>query len=189
MAEYTFRSYTKRKNNDTFNGIKGLASDKTNLAFRTLVQTGGKDVKEQSDDKQSKPNNEKVMKELGLKKTQSKQVKSKEEVTKSYLGPFNKAMKRLLENENDVEKAKLRKEQCAAVFTLGFNKITRFGSGKLDDLRQDVKVEITNSYEGKVAPYLWLRKQQVQVEVASKKRKADSPPDDDGLQPAHKRPS
>jgi len=37
-------------------------------AFRTIVQTGGKDVKEESDDKQSKPNNEKVMKELGLKK-------------------------------------------------------------------------------------------------------------------------
>ena len=92
------------------------------------------------------------MKELGLKKAQSKQVKSKEEVTNSYLGPFNEAMKRLVENENDVEKAKLRKEQCAAVFTLGFNKITRFGSGKLDDLRQDVKVEITNSYEGKIVP-------------------------------------
>ena len=52
-----------------------------NFAFRTIVQTGGKDVKEESDDKQSKPNNQKVMKELGLKKAQSKQVKSKEEVT------------------------------------------------------------------------------------------------------------
>ena len=189
MAEYTFRSYTKRKNNDTFNGVKELASDKTNLAFRTIVQTGGKDVKEETDEKQSKQNNQKVMKELGLKKAQSKQVKSKEEVTKSYLGPFNEAMKRLLENENDVEKAKLGKEQCAAVLTLGFNSFTRFGSRKLDHLRADVTVEIAKNYDGKVVPYFWLRQQQMQVEVASKKRKADSPPVDDRSQPAHKRSS
>ena len=41
MAEYTFRSYTKRKNRDTFNGVKELASDKTNLVFRTLCRQVG----------------------------------------------------------------------------------------------------------------------------------------------------
>ena len=83
VAEFTFRAYTKRKNNDTFNGIKELASDKSNLAFRTIVQTGGRDVKDESDSKPSKPNNHKVMKELGLQKAQTKTVKSKEEVSTS----------------------------------------------------------------------------------------------------------
>ena len=83
VAEFTFRAYTKRKNNDTFNGIKELASDKSNLAFRTIVQTGGRDVKDESDSKPSKPNNHKVMKELGLQKAQTKTIKSKEEVSTS----------------------------------------------------------------------------------------------------------
>ena len=72
-------------------------------------------------------------------------------------------MKRMLENDNDVEKAKLGKEQCAAVLTLGFNKFTRFGSKKLADLRDDVKGEIVKPYEGKVVPYFWLRQQQMQT--------------------------
>ena len=91
-------------------------------------------------------------------------------MTKSYLGPFNEAMKRLLENDNDVEKANLAKEQFVVVLTLGFNSFTRFGSKKLDDLRGYVKVEIAKNYEGRVVPYFWLRQQQKQVEVASKKR-------------------
>ena len=33
MAEYAFRSYTKQRNNNEFNKIKALASDKTNLSF------------------------------------------------------------------------------------------------------------------------------------------------------------
>jgi len=68
VAKYTLRAYTKRKNNDNFNGVKEMASDKTSLAFLTIVQTGRKDVKDKSDSKQSKPNNHKVMKELGLQK-------------------------------------------------------------------------------------------------------------------------
>ena len=95
-------------------------------------------------------------------------------------------MKRLLENENDVEKAKLGKEQCAAMLILGFNSFTRFGSRQLDGLRADVTVEIAKNYDGKVVPYFWLRQQQMQVKVASKKQKADSPPVDDRSQPAHK---
>ena len=67
------------------------------------------------------------------------------------------------ENDNDVEKAKLGKEQSAAVLTLGFNKFTRFGSKKLADLRDDVKGEIAKPYEGKVVPYFWLRQQQMQT--------------------------
>lgn len=41
-AEYACRAYTKRRNNGEFNGMKQLASDNTNLAFRTQVQTGCK---------------------------------------------------------------------------------------------------------------------------------------------------
>ena len=56
-------------------------------------------------------------------------------------------------------------------------------------------VEITKNYDGRVMPYFWLRQQQMQVEVTSKKRKADSPPVDniersmvkDRTQPVHKR--
>lgn len=40
IAEFTFRAYTKRNHNDKYNPIKTMASDKTNLAFRTEVQTG-----------------------------------------------------------------------------------------------------------------------------------------------------
>ena len=46
IAEYTFYAYTKQTNNSEFNKIKELAGDKTNLAFRTVVQTGGKDSME-----------------------------------------------------------------------------------------------------------------------------------------------
>ena len=120
-------------------------------------------MKDESDSKQCKPTHHKVMKELGLQKAQTKTVKSKVEVSTSYHGPFNEAMKRMLENDNDVEKAKLGKEQCAAVLTLGFNKFTRFGSKKLVDLRDDVKGEIAKYYEGKVVPYFWLRQQQMQT--------------------------
>ena len=52
-----------------------------------------------------------------------------------------------------MEKAKLGKEQCAAVLTLGFNKFTRFRSKKLADLCDEVKGEIAKPYEGKVVPY------------------------------------
>jgi len=76
---------------------------------------------------------------------------------------FNEAMKRMLENDNDVEKAKLGNEQCAAMLTLGFNKFTRFGSKKLADLHDDVKGEIDKSYEGKVVPCFWLRQHQMQT--------------------------
>ena len=144
-----------------------LERDKTNLAFRTIVQTGGKDVKDQSDSKQSKPNNHKVMKELGMKKAQTKTVKSKEGVTESYNGPFNEAVKRVLEDDDDVEKAKLGKEQCTAMLTLGFNKFMRFGSKKLADLRDDVKGEIAKTYEEEVVPYFLLRQQQMQTDESS----------------------
>ena len=40
IAEFTFWAYTRVRNNEVFNKIKALASDKTNVAFRTAVQTG-----------------------------------------------------------------------------------------------------------------------------------------------------
>jgi len=108
-------------------------------------------------------------------------------VTKSYLGPFNEAMKRLLENDNDVEKANLAKEQFVVVLTLGFNSFTRFGSKKLDDLRGDVKVEIAKHYEGGGCA-IFLAKATAEAS-RSCQQKADSPPVDGDSQPAHKRPS
>ena len=67
-------------------------------------------------------------------------------------------MKHMLENDNDVEKAKLGKEQYAPLLTLG-----RFESKKLADLRDDVKGEIAKPYEGKVVPYFWLKQHQMQA--------------------------
>ena len=107
-------------------------------------------MKDESDNKQCKPNHHKVMKELGLQKAQTKTIKSKEEVSTSYHGPFNEAMKRMLENDNDVEKAKLGKEQCAAMLTLGFNKFTRFGSKKLADLVMISKGRLPNLMKGRL---------------------------------------
>ena len=40
IAEFAFRTYTKEKNDETFNGVKKMASDVTNVTFRTQVQTG-----------------------------------------------------------------------------------------------------------------------------------------------------
>ena len=68
IAEYAFCAYTKQQNNDEFNKFKALASDKTNLAFRTVVQRGGKDGTEDLEsDKEETVSNAHVMAELGLK--------------------------------------------------------------------------------------------------------------------------
>ena len=68
IAEYAFRAYTKQRNNDEFNKVKALASDKTNLAFGTIVQTGGKDGTEDLESvKEKTVSNSQVMSELGLK--------------------------------------------------------------------------------------------------------------------------
>ncbi len=42
MAKYAFRAYTKQKNNAEFNKVKELASDATNLSFRTVIHTRGR---------------------------------------------------------------------------------------------------------------------------------------------------
>ena len=85
MAEYAFRSYTKQQNNNEFNKIKALASDKTNLAFRAAVQTGGMDVKGKLDTKVVKTKtNARLMSQLGLQAKASRKRKTKEEIISGY---------------------------------------------------------------------------------------------------------
>ena len=125
MAEYAFRAYTKQRNNDEFNKVKALASDKTNLAFRTVVQTGGKDGTEDLEsDKKKTVSNSHVMAELGLKMKAPRKRKTREEIMKGA---------------NDT--SRLTKTYCAAVLTLGFACKTATGS-KLGELQRDLKEEI-----------------------------------------------
>ena len=67
-AEYAFRAYTKQRNNDKCNKIKALLSDKTNLALQRVIQTGGKDGKEDLVKSQEDPQiDAQLMKSFGLK--------------------------------------------------------------------------------------------------------------------------
>ena len=67
-AEYAFRAYTREENNRRFNGIKALASDNTNIAFRTQVQSGCIGLKTESECPSNKPtaNFDHIRRELGM---------------------------------------------------------------------------------------------------------------------------
>ena len=47
IAKYAFRAYTRAENNKQFNGVRALASGKTNIAFRTQVQSGCIGIKDE----------------------------------------------------------------------------------------------------------------------------------------------
>ena len=110
MAEYTFCAYTKHRNNCEFNKTKELASDKTNLAFCTVVQTGGKDVTEYLCLKETKlMNNAQLSTELGFKIKTTRKRKAKEEIIGGYEKPYKEALDKLLYFANYPVLAKLSK--------------------------------------------------------------------------------
>ena len=74
------------------------------------------------------------MKELGMKATKKRVVKSKDQVNREYVTPFQEAVKKLHNNGNNLDKAKLTKDQCGAILTLGFGTFTKVGAKKVSDL-------------------------------------------------------
>ena len=67
IAEHAFCACTKVKHNEKFNCVKTLASDQTNIAFRTQIQTGCNVQKGKSNASTNKPNFNHIRKELGMK--------------------------------------------------------------------------------------------------------------------------
>ena len=121
IAEFSFRAYTKFKNNTEFNKIKALASDQTNVAFRTQVQTGG--IKGEAEAKSDSSNQPAVSKTtlsntLGVKAAKSKSKKrTQAEIIEDYKNNhYQTALNILRENQTDVTKLK-NTTQIAAVMT------------------------------------------------------------------------
>ena len=73
-------------------------------------------------------------------------TKSQADVARDYHAHFKEAVDQLFKKNNDPDEARLSRDQCAAVLTLGFNKFTRVGSNKCDHLRKRVKEEIVKGY-------------------------------------------
>lgn len=177
------RSYTKQKNNREFNKIKELASDATNLAFRTVIQMGGKDGREETNAKQTHASNKELMKSLGMKPKAER--RTKQQITADMQAPFVDAIDKLYRNDCDPTQAKLSKPECCAVLTLGFNTYTSQSSKKVDALRKDVAAAIAKDYSEatKKPDYLAkmeARKKKGATEEAAapkKKRKAKAPSD------------
>jgi hypothetical protein len=158
IAEYSFRAYTKQINNEDFNKIKTLASDKTNLAFRIQVQVGGhdgvKDTKKLSPTNAiiSEQANTNIASELGVKLSGTVR-KSKEQKIKEYKAPYDSAiakLKKQLEIDKrkdpnatiDPEKTNLSRKECAAVLTLGFGKYTSETASKVNEMRKAVQAKL-----------------------------------------------
>ena len=67
IAEYAFRAYTRAENNKQVNGVKALASDKTNIAFRTQIQSGCIGVKDELAEEKKTSDFDHIRQELGMK--------------------------------------------------------------------------------------------------------------------------
>ena len=150
IALFAFRAYTKQRNNSEFNKPKALASDTTNLAFRTQVQTGNHGASSNDSNKSKTVTTSQMLNGLGVKGGAKSTTtrRSKAQIIESYKGePYNTAMSKLLDNKDpatdkyNAVSAKLEKIHCAAVLTLGFNSYTGTGPG-LGILRDNVNTEI-----------------------------------------------
>jgi hypothetical protein len=170
IAEYAFRAYTKQRNNAEFNKIKAMASDKTNLSFRTIVQTTGKDGREESSAKQ-KASSAELAKAIGIKGTGTKRKRAtKEEKREEYKEHYEIALDKLKKTDPyDPTKAKLTIIQCAAVISLGFGTYTTTGGKKSKAIREAVKAEIDKNESNK--PF-WKDIK----EDSSKRQKITNPP-------------
>ena len=190
IAEYAFRAYTKQKNNHDFNKVKALASDKTNLCFRTIIQTGGKDGKEELDDANSKPNNNQVLQSLGMKEPSKPRAKTKspDDVKKELEAPFADALDKLIKHDGKPDKlTKLSKKDCAAILTLGFGVFTRPTTNeKVGDLRNSVGKKMKETFAPNKKPRFWtdLEKRKASGGSGSKKRKRTETDESQGPPPA-----
>lgn len=164
VSEYAFRAYTKRINNEDFNKIKTLASDKTNLAFRIEVQVGGCNEKKESKAESTSTSEPRsnlskaIISELNV-KTRGKN-KTKDQKTEEYQVPYNNAIKKLKKAQELKKKetpnatlnpisAKLTKRECAAVLTIGFATFTNENSTtKVDTMRRDLLAKISEGVSG-----------------------------------------
>ena len=109
MTNYTFRTYTKQRNNTEFNKIKELASNTTHLVFCTVVQTGENDGPKDLYSKETKPlNNAQLSKELGLKTKVVKKRKMKGEIIFTCEKSYKEALMKLIHFENDPTLEELR---------------------------------------------------------------------------------
>jgi len=176
IAEYAFRAYTKQKNNDKFNKIKALASDKTNLAFRTQVQTGGKDGTEELTSKDTTTattttNNQELAQQLGMKNTTAKRKRTSKEVEnkrrEEYKTHYEKALGKFEKHTtNNPRVAKLTIKECAAVLTIGFDNYINWQAQLKENILNKVQKEIDKKDSSK--PF-WTSRQQ------SKKQRVDEP--------------
>ena len=133
-----------------------MVSDKKNLVYCTIIQTGSKEEKDVSNSEHTKSNNNQDIKYLGMKKAQSRTVINKDGLTEGYCVPFINTMECLMKNNNDVEGAKLSLEQCASVLTLGFHLFVRFGLKKTRELCAAVRRDITKDYVRKAIRHFWV---------------------------------
>jgi len=177
IAEYAFRAYTKQKNNDKFNKIKALASDKTNLAFRTQVQTGGKDGTEELSAKDNTTatttttNNQELAQQLGMKNTTAKRKRTSKDVEikrrEEYKTHYEKALGKFEKHTtNNPRVAKLTIKECAAVLTIGFDDYINWQGQLKENILNDVQKEID---KGESSKPFWTARQQ------SKKQRVDEP--------------
>ena len=108
IAEHAFRAYTKEENNRRFNGIKALASDNTNMAFRAQVQSRCIGSKTKSECPSNRPTTyfDHIRKELGMRPEQQRQLtRTDEEGTREYREQYTATLKSLLRNQLDPQRA------------------------------------------------------------------------------------
>ena len=163
----------KQVERDEFNKVKALASDKSNLAFRTAVQTGEhEDTKDEA--KTKSLTNTQILNSIGVKGVKpTRKRRSQAEITKDDYQPlYPGAVSKLSSNNNDAVRANLSVKECAAVITCGFGKYTG-ASGNKDTIRQNVNTFISKPRTDDCA--FW----KTVDDLESKKRKRDESADDE----------
>ena len=94
--EFAFRSYTKEENNQQFNSVKAIATDKSNIAFRTQMQSGCLSAKEETEKPKPAVNFDHIRRDLGMKPdAQQQKRKSDDELKQEYRAPYPSAVKSL----------------------------------------------------------------------------------------------
>jgi hypothetical protein len=143
------------KNDKTFNGIKKMASDVSNIAFRTQLQAGCMVSKEESGTEKKAANFDHIRRDLGMKPDQQRQRKSDDELRQEYRDAYEKAKKCLFQNDLNSDRAGLTKNECAAVLTLGFGQVTRVSSNSLPELRKSLNIQLEMKPSAEKMPIFW----------------------------------
>ena len=119
-----------------------MASDKTNIAFRTQIQSGCIGIKDELAKEKKTSDFDHIRQELGMKPEQQQKQKSDDDIKEEYLVPYRLAVKSLFENQLNASQARLLKKDCAAILTHGFCELTCHGSKGLEELRDMVTRKI-----------------------------------------------